>query len=236
MFPETCHLSSGCISYDDSQHTAAISDFNVMLISLALHGLFYTSIVACLDSRVIRRLCTEVAFRLSPGFSAVVTANNVTAQRCSVRGLNHQGQECVLAVDNLTKLYYVSYRSKPRLGVKGLTFGVRAGECFGLIGCVGAEKTTLFRLLTAEVNATSGSAVVVGHDVQSEREHVSPTKLTLTRYIYYHNWSINAYIHVNVQMCIYAHVKTHTNTSSSPVSWAHFHRNTRRMGMRRKNC
>ena len=65
---------------------------------------------------------------------------------------------------------------------QGLTFGVRAGECFGLIGCMGAGKTTLFRLLTGEVNATSGSAFVVGHDVLTERENVSPTKRTLTRY------------------------------------------------------
>ena len=60
---------------------------------------------------------------------------------------------------------------------QGLTFGVRAGECFGLIGCMGAGKTTLFRLLTGEVNATSGSAFVVGHDVLAEREHVSPNKI-----------------------------------------------------------
>ena len=95
-----------------------MSDFNVMLISLAVHGLLYTSAIACLDSRVLRRLCTKVALRLSPGFAAVDAAINVEAVGGSARGLNHTGQEYVLDVENLTKLYFVSCRSKPRQGVK----------------------------------------------------------------------------------------------------------------------
>ena len=102
-----------------------MSDINVMLISLAVHGLFYTSAIACLDSRVLRRLCTKVALRLSPGFSAVDTANNVKAESGSPRGLNHTGQEYVLDVENLTKLYFVSCRSKPRRGVKVIRIGER---------------------------------------------------------------------------------------------------------------
>ena len=99
-----------------------MSDFNVMLISLAVHGLFYTSAIACLDSRVIRRLCTKVALRLSPGFSAVDTANNVEAESGSARGWNHKGQDYVLDVENLTNVYFVSCRSKPRRGVKVIRF------------------------------------------------------------------------------------------------------------------
>ena len=41
---------------------------------------------------------------------------------------------------------------------------------------MGAGKTTLLRLLAGEVNVTSGSAIVVGHDVLTERENASPTK------------------------------------------------------------
>ena len=95
---------------------------------------------------------------------------------------------------------------------QALTFGVRAGECFGLIGCLGAGKTTLFRLLTGEVNATSGSAFVVGHDVLSEPKNVSPTRFTLARYLHYHNWCmhacmiVNAHIHRHAYMCTYAYV------------------------------
>jgi ABC-type multidrug transport system ATPase subunit len=46
-----------------------------------------------------------------------------------------------------------------------VSFDVRAGELFGLIGPDGAGKTTLFRLLTTVQLADAGSASVLGLDV-----------------------------------------------------------------------
>jgi len=46
-----------------------------------------------------------------------------------------------------------------------ITFDVRAGELFGLIGPDGAGKTTLFRLLTTVQLPDSGSATVLGLDI-----------------------------------------------------------------------
>ena len=46
-----------------------------------------------------------------------------------------------------------------------ITFAVKAGELFGLIGPDGAGKTTLFRLLTTVQLPDSGSATVLGLDV-----------------------------------------------------------------------
>jgi ABC-type multidrug transport system ATPase subunit len=49
-----------------------------------------------------------------------------------------------------------------------ITFDVRAGELFGLIGPDGAGKTTLFRLLTTVQLPDAGSATVLGLDVVKE--------------------------------------------------------------------
>ena len=46
-----------------------------------------------------------------------------------------------------------------------VTFDVRAGELFGLIGPDGAGKTTLFRLLTTVQRPDAGSASVLGLDI-----------------------------------------------------------------------
>lgn len=48
--------------------------------------------------------------------------------------------------------------------VDGVSFDVKRGELFGLIGPDGAGKTTLFRLLTSLMIPDSGSAVVEGFD------------------------------------------------------------------------
>ena len=50
----------------------------------------------------------------------------------------------VLIVKDLSK----KYTRKGKLAVDHLTFGVKPGECFGLLGVNGAGKTTTFKMLT----------------------------------------------------------------------------------------
>ncbi len=49
--------------------------------------------------------------------------------------------------------------------VKNVSFEVKSGEIFGLIGPDGAGKTTIFRMLTTLMLPDSGSALVNGNDV-----------------------------------------------------------------------
>ena len=54
--------------------------------------------------------------------------------------------------------------------VDGLSFDVRAGEIFGLVGPDGAGKTTTLRMLAGILTPDSGSATVAGFDVAREPE------------------------------------------------------------------
>jgi lipooligosaccharide transport system ATP-binding protein len=49
--------------------------------------------------------------------------------------------------------------------VRGISFDVRAGECFGLLGPNGAGKSTTIQCITGFYPATSGRVTVVGFDV-----------------------------------------------------------------------
>lgn len=51
------------------------------------------------------------------------------------------------------------------IALDGVSFDVRRGELFGLIGPDGAGKTTLFRLLTTLINPDRGEASVDGLDI-----------------------------------------------------------------------
>ena len=53
-----------------------------------------------------------------------------------------------------------------------VTFDVKEGELFGLIGPDGAGKTTLFRILTTLMLADSGEAMVDGKDVVDGYKHI----------------------------------------------------------------
>ena len=45
-----------------------------------------------------------------------------------------------------------------KVAVKGVTFGVKRGECFGLLGTNGAGKTTTFKVLSGEIIPSYGYA------------------------------------------------------------------------------
>ena len=71
-----------------------------------------------------------------------------------------------ITVKNIIKTYN---------GVKAVddvSFDVKKGELFGLIGPDGAGKTSLFRILTTLLLADSGTAEVEDHDVVKEYQTI----------------------------------------------------------------
>ncbi|XP_049802768.1 ATP-binding cassette sub-family A member 7-like [Schistocerca nitens] len=49
--------------------------------------------------------------------------------------------------------------------VNQLSFGVQPGECFGLLGLNGAGKTTTFKILTGDIEMTSGEVFICGINI-----------------------------------------------------------------------
>ena len=76
-----------------------------------------------------------------------------------------------VVVKDLTKVFYDEARGEVR-AVDSISFECRAGEIFGLLGANGAGKTTTLRLLATILAPTSGSAHVMGRDIQREPEQV----------------------------------------------------------------
>jgi len=60
------------------------------------------------------------------------------------------------------------------VAVDGLTFSVRRGELFGLVGPDGAGKTTTLRMLAGVLRPTTGDATINGVSVARDPEGVKP--------------------------------------------------------------
>ncbi|XP_067154833.1 glucosylceramide transporter ABCA12 [Apteryx mantelli] len=67
----------------------------------------------------------------------------------------------VVQLQNLTKIYHLPH--KRIVAVKNVSLGIPAGECFGLLGVNGAGKTTIFKMLTGDIGASSGRLQVQDH-------------------------------------------------------------------------
>lgn len=65
----------------------------------------------------------------------------------------------------MTKVYDGGKRAVDRL-----TFGIPAGECFGLLGINGAGKTSTMAMLTAEFPPTEGDATLASYSVTNQPE------------------------------------------------------------------
>lgn len=90
-----------------------------------------------------------------------------------------------ITIDNLSK----SYGSVKALD--GISFEVRRGELFGLIGPDGAGKSTLFRLLATLLNADSGSALIDGFDIVKDYRQIrSRIGYMPGRFSLYHDLSV----------------------------------------------
>ena len=50
------------------------------------------------------------------------------------------------------------------MAVADLSFGVKKGECFALLGVNGAGKSTTFKSITNEVVPSSGQITINGHN------------------------------------------------------------------------
>jgi len=77
--------------------------------------------------------------------------------------------DSVLQVQNLTKRYTRSHlgRTTVSRGVDDLTFSVRQGEVFGLLGLNGSGKTTTLKLILGLLFPTSGEVKLWGGPAQS---------------------------------------------------------------------
>jgi ABC-2 type transport system ATP-binding protein len=72
----------------------------------------------------------------------------------------------VLRVDGLSKCYGALN------GVRGVSFDVRQGEIFGLLGLNGAGKSTLISMLAAERRPSAGDAVLLGLSIREQHRAV----------------------------------------------------------------
>ena len=68
----------------------------------------------------------------------------------------------MIEVKNLT------HRYGDRVALSNVSFEVKKGEIFGLLGPNGGGKSTLFRILSTMMVPASGSAVIAGHDVERD--------------------------------------------------------------------
>ncbi len=78
----------------------------------------------------------------------------------------------VIEITNLTKDYEVGFFRKRKVrALDSLSLSIDHGQIFGFLGANGAGKTTTLKLLMRLIFPTTGSARILGHDIQDVSMH-----------------------------------------------------------------
>ncbi|TRZ18799.1 hypothetical protein HGM15179_008308 [Zosterops borbonicus] len=137
------------------------------LLAMFIQGTVFFAIRLTVHDRMIQRVWNntlEFLFERVHGKAsllppAAVEDRDVQAERSRVE--SGKADFDVVQLQNLTKIYHLPH--KRITAVKNISLGIPAGECFGLLGVNGAGKTTIFKMLTGDIGASSGRLRVQDH-------------------------------------------------------------------------
>ena len=105
----------------------------------------------------------------SPGHPGS-TGGYAGPQPDSLAGWNQTTSSAIIRIDHLSKVF--TSKTKTVTAVNDVSFDVKRGEIFGLLGSNGAGKSTLIRILTTLLSPTSGQAFVNDYDITKDQEKI----------------------------------------------------------------
>ena len=85
----------------------------------------------------------------------------------NLREIDSENKQEIFMVDHLKKIY------ANFMAVKGISFGMKGSECFGLLGVNGAGKTSTFKMITGDETITFGDAFINETSIKSDLNKVN---------------------------------------------------------------
>ncbi|CAH8651442.1 unnamed protein product [Schistosoma margrebowiei] len=182
-----------CAYWTNNELSYELGGVGAHLTALSIHGFLYFSLVLISDSSIGRNLkiCLIILykrFRYRHHNPELLLLNqyhddlsfddgNLPAEDVDVRQHRHLveslpyarlKEQTSLALCRVSKTYgSINPRCKQnkKPAVDRLSLAIAPSECFGLLGVNGAGKTTTFRMITGDLEPSSGHIIVVGHDL-----------------------------------------------------------------------
>jgi ATP-binding cassette subfamily A (ABC1) protein 3 len=137
------------------------------IIFLAWQSIVYIGLAIYIDTLLTNQKLSNLSFKRrtqsQTSNSAVDEDEDVIAE--TQRILSGEANDDAILLSDLKKEY-----PNGKLAVDGLSFGIPAGQCFGLLGINGAGKTTTMAMLTAEFPPTGGDATLSGYSITTQPE------------------------------------------------------------------
>ncbi|CAH8577979.1 unnamed protein product [Schistosoma turkestanicum] len=182
-----------CAYWTNKELSYELGGIGAHLTALSIHGFLYSLLVLISDSSIGRNLkirltilyrhCRHRNYNRGSCLSnqhhddlsfddgnSPVEDVDVRQHRHLVESLPYARlkEQTSLALCRISKTYGsigACCKQKKKRAVDRLSLAILPSECFGLLGVNGAGKTTTFRMITGDLEPSSGQILVVGHDL-----------------------------------------------------------------------
>ncbi|XP_075215102.1 phospholipid-transporting ATPase ABCA3-like [Lycorma delicatula] len=155
------HKTLPFIDFESKKNPDGIALYVIMLF---LDWFFYLALILCIDYGYFKKTYNYIQTCYLGSTDVGRLDSDVQDERDRVDAVKeNQGNitASVMVVDDLMKKFGKNFTA-----VRGISFAVSSGECFGLLGVNGAGKTTTFRMLTGDEIPTSGNASVLSYSLR----------------------------------------------------------------------
>lgn len=160
--------STDCTKYL-SFFSGYYSDSLVLHVSfLAAHFFVYWALLLFLETGIPYSLWCKLKDRiLQLKHTDEALSSDIRFEKRRIEGqLNDGLVSDVVIAQSLRKWY-----GRTIYATRDLNFGVKVGECFGLLGVNGAGKTTTFKMLTGEIPPSHGNSYIHGRSLRGNRTY-----------------------------------------------------------------
>ncbi|XP_028924307.2 ATP-binding cassette sub-family A member 12 [Ornithorhynchus anatinus] len=137
--------------------TFEMDKLGAMFVALVVQGTIFFILRLLINEWLIKKF--RLLFKkmnFSPGLEVIDEDEDVRAERIRVE--SGAAEFDLVQLHSLTKTYQLIH--KKIVAVNNISLGIPAGECFGLLGVNGAGKTTIFKMLTGDIIASSGKILI----------------------------------------------------------------------------
>lgn len=157
---------------DSYKHPVSSNLLHPHMLALLIIGVFFIILNALLETGLVYRLRESLVNRL-PFYQEYAQKQaeelKIVSIQNSLKRADKDETPQVLKVDNLYKSY-----DRGQYVVKNVTFAVKAGECFGLLGKNGTGKSTIFKMLSGELQPNVGAINYFNVSTLLQQHHPIP--------------------------------------------------------------
>ncbi|XP_071520079.1 phospholipid-transporting ATPase ABCA3 [Panulirus ornatus] len=173
--------SFGCVDWNEDFLAWEKLGIGRMLVFMGLEGILFYSLIALTELKVFQRarysfsrVWRKVGIKPQEDMEMRDDASTPEDEdvKAECQRIHNTPLEQIQETDKLIFRDLCKTYTGDLMAVDHLNLGVPLGECFGLLGINGAGKTTTFKMLTGDLQVSSGDAFVNGYSIKSDLKKV----------------------------------------------------------------